>query len=360
MFYTDEQLGPRQSLLPSGTLWARDVVVGRTGEQIYRPYEIGVDGDGLIRVQRDESEVFAPDAMASFEGAPVVLRHPAVDVTPSTWRALAVGHMQNVRRGDPPDDDKLVADLLIHDAKGIAAIRQGGWRAISLGYNAKYARDAAGRLRQVDIRGNHCAILSPQEEARCGAACMIGDAMPMAPAMTLDRAVAILRRHDGDLHEWAAAGAYLSSYYRHHRDRLTTDGATPMKPNPKMPARDYVAAMSAEWRRQNGTRDAIGPEYSSVWTPMGSDPGSRVGGELVQLLDDDRWTYYLGKDTATGRVGLFRYPASEEIGSDRYKGGPPSKTQLMADAQARDRHRARSSRSAAQQVSDFWSRQANG
>ena len=95
MFFADEQLGPKQSLLPSGTLWCRDVVVGRTGIQLYAPHEIGVDGDaadrnGMVRVQRDASEV---------------------------------------------------------------------WRAVSLGYQAAYVADGPGRYRQTGIRGNHLAIL---------------------------------------------------------------------------------------------------------------------------------------------------------------------------------------------------------
>ena len=30
-FHTAEQLGPRQAVLPSGTLWYRDVVIARLG-----------------------------------------------------------------------------------------------------------------------------------------------------------------------------------------------------------------------------------------------------------------------------------------------------------------------------------------
>jgi hypothetical protein len=65
MFFSEEQLGPRQALLPSGGLLCQGVVVGRTGEQLYRPHEIGAEGDaadadGMIRVQRDASEVFHP------------------------------------------------------------------------------------------------------------------------------------------------------------------------------------------------------------------------------------------------------------------------------------------------------------
>ena len=65
MFFSEEQLGPGQALLPFGRLLRQGVVVGRTGEQLYQPHEIGAEGDaaeadGMIRVQRDASEVFHP------------------------------------------------------------------------------------------------------------------------------------------------------------------------------------------------------------------------------------------------------------------------------------------------------------
>jgi hypothetical protein len=179
MFYVDTELSPRQATLPSGSLWCRDVVVARTGLQTYHRSELfGVDTDaiagrdGMVRVVRDAAEVFDPNAMSSFEGAPVTLGHPDMPVDPSTWRDLSVGHAQGVRR----IDDHLVADLLVHDARGIHAIRDLGWRAVSCGYDAAYRPDGRGRLRQTDIRGNHIALLPPDQEARCGDVCRVGDA----------------------------------------------------------------------------------------------------------------------------------------------------------------------------------------
>jgi hypothetical protein len=179
-FHTVSDLGPKQSLLPSGALLIRDVVIARTGEQLYDPYEVeGADAadDGWVHVERHASEVFAPRSMASFEGMPVVLGHPeegAVD--PSNWRRFSIGHAQNVRR----DGKHLVADLLIHDQRGIDAVRN-GWRAISAGYDAEYDPTERGQLRQRNITGNHIAILAPEEDARCGDACMIGDSRTRLP-----------------------------------------------------------------------------------------------------------------------------------------------------------------------------------
>jgi hypothetical protein len=179
MQYADvEQLGPTQSLLTNGALLVRDVPIARTGEQYYHASEIAgsldddtaIDNDGLVRVWRDERDVFDPKSMASFEGASVVMRHPDSMVGPDNWRELSVGHVQHVRRSG----NALIADLLIHDRRAINAIRLGGWRAVSAGYDARYA-PIRGGLRQTDIRANHIAILAPGEAARCGDLCTIGD-----------------------------------------------------------------------------------------------------------------------------------------------------------------------------------------
>ena len=138
VFYTDADLGPRQSTLPSGSLWCRDVTIARCGTRLYHPSEIGEDGDDMVMVQRDPDEVFAETAMASFEAAPVTFWVILCSRSmPSNWSRLAMGHVQNVRR----DGDLLIGDLIIHDRRAIDAIRNRGWRAISCGYDASYRAD---------------------------------------------------------------------------------------------------------------------------------------------------------------------------------------------------------------------------
>jgi len=176
-WHTVEDLGPKQSLTAAGFLLCRDVPVARTGTQLYHQSEIpqlAANSDGLLRIERDAADVFDPDAVASFEGAPVVIGHPNNDdfVSPDTWRGLSIGHVQNVHRGSPPDDDLLLADMLITDRRGIDAVR-GGMRGVSAGYDASYTQSAAGYGRQGQIRANHIALVP---DPRCGARCMIGDA----------------------------------------------------------------------------------------------------------------------------------------------------------------------------------------
>ncbi len=158
-----------------GFLLCRDVAIARTGVQEYAPGgDMPIEaakGGGPIRVRRDPQEVFAPEAMASFEGKPVVVDHPDEDVTPVTWRELAVGHAQNVRRGEGVQSDLLLADLMITDKEAIKLVR-GGLREISCGYDADYEEEAPGRGRQMNIRGNHIALV---ERGRCGGRCRIND-----------------------------------------------------------------------------------------------------------------------------------------------------------------------------------------
>ena len=179
MFFTAEQLGPKQSLLPSGTLLCRDAPIARIGTQRYHVTELPAaadsvmaDENGMIEVDRPASEVFSPRSVASFEAAPVTLGHPDDMVGPGNWADLAVGHVMNVRR----DGDLLVGDLLIHDQRGIQAVRSLGWRALSAGYDARYQPTGDGGLRQTDVVANHLALLPPDQEARCGPVCSIGDA----------------------------------------------------------------------------------------------------------------------------------------------------------------------------------------
>jgi Uncharacterized protein conserved in bacteria (DUF2213) len=291
--FTDTELGPKQATLPSGALLCRDVTIARTGWQDYAAWEIGLDDPGMVKVHRDEADVFDEAAMASFESSPVTLAHPEDGVSPDTWRAYSVGHATNIRR----DNDRLVADLIFYDRHAIDAIRSGQWRGVSCGYDAAYIQIGKGRYIQKDIRGNHVAVLPADQQPRCGPTCYIGDGMPI--------------------------------------------------PN-------------REGKVMARVRDQIRPDYGEdgSWTPMGADPTTAVGGELVQLLDN-RFTYYISKDTATGRIGLFRHGTGEGMGTHYTE--PSTLAMATADRMAlmremetaeRDRMRGIAARNR-----DFWNSQ---
>lgn len=179
-FHAPEKIGVTQSRTPEGFLLCESVPIARTGMMIYGAGEIGFSeddealtpgADGLIRVIRDEDEVFHPNTIASFQGKPITDDHPYDNVTPDNWKDVAKGEMHNVRRGEGIYSDCLVADLLIKDADAIQAVLDGK-REVSCGYDANYQQSEPGRARQLNIIGNHLALV---DRGRCGPRCAIGD-----------------------------------------------------------------------------------------------------------------------------------------------------------------------------------------
>ena len=188
-FYANEQLSPRKSLTPEGFLVCHDVPIARVGVMVYgegeTPIEAGLDA--IVRVERTGDEVFRAETIASFEAKPITLDHPVDFVTPKTWKTLAVGTAQNVRRGTGVDEDLLLADLIITDDDAINEVNS-GLREISCGYEADYEQTEPGRGLQRNIIGNHIALV---ERGRCGSRCAIGDketaAMPKKKRTWMDR-----------------------------------------------------------------------------------------------------------------------------------------------------------------------------
>ncbi len=176
-YFAPEKLGPKQSVTPEGFLLCQDVPIARTGTFPYAEGETPVEAvGGVAQVSREADELLRDETLASFEGKPVTIDHPDEFVGPSNWRELAVGVTQNVRRGTGIEDDLMLADLLITDAQAIDEVRK-GLREVSNGYEADYEQTAPGRGRQLNIVGNHVALV---ERGRCGPRCAIGDKEPEA------------------------------------------------------------------------------------------------------------------------------------------------------------------------------------
>lgn len=171
--FTVEQVGRTQEMTPEGFLLCRDVPIARTGEMLYGDGEVpvAVGRDRIARITRGQDVLLSPGTIASYEGKPITIDHPDVDVNPTNWKQLAVGQVRNVRPGDGVDGDKLMADLLIMDQFAINEVRN-GLREVSCGYDADYEDDGDGRGRQVSITGNHVALVA---RGRCGPVCSIGD-----------------------------------------------------------------------------------------------------------------------------------------------------------------------------------------
>lgn len=150
--------------------------VARTGIQEYRRAEMGLTGDGVVRVYRPESAVFDKDSMATYAGKPVTLTHPPAAVTAENWKDYAVGHVGNeVTR----DGETIKVPFVLMDANAIQAV-QNGTREISMGYTTPVAMqdgvtpsgEAYNAVQTGPIKINHLAIV-PQ--ARGGSELRIGD-----------------------------------------------------------------------------------------------------------------------------------------------------------------------------------------
>ena len=160
--YYGSQISPNQLETSEGYLICRSVPIARTGTQDYAAREINRyvgelegDPDRLIPVQRRPEDVFAPEAIASFEGKPVTDDHPPEYVLAENFGSYARGHLQNVRRAG----DNLVGDIYITDAKLVNDVKQRIKREISCGYYCDLVPDGAGGYYQTNIRGNHVAVV---------------------------------------------------------------------------------------------------------------------------------------------------------------------------------------------------------
>lgn len=206
MFYTTEQLGPKRSVTPEGFLICRDVPIGRTGTQLYSALEVPVETkNGEVRVIRDADQVFRAETIASFEGKPVTLTHPDEFVSPDNWASYAVGTLQNVRQGQNPFDDLLIADLVVTRRDAIDAVNE-GLREVSCGYDAEYEALEPGKARQINIVGNHVALV---ERGRAGSRCAIQDEATIVStkdkAKFWDRIKAALSTNDAEAIKAAVA-----------------------------------------------------------------------------------------------------------------------------------------------------------
>lgn len=145
--------------------------IARTGVQEYLASELGIIGDGVIRINRPANEVFAKDALASLSRAPITINHPTEMVDADNWADLAVGEIgDNVMR----DGEWIVVNPMIKDAKG-RAVAETTHKELSLGYTAELQDAPAGADYDFDMVGfkfNHLALV-PQ--ARAGHQARIGD-----------------------------------------------------------------------------------------------------------------------------------------------------------------------------------------
>ena len=181
-FFATARISENMVTTPEGFLLCIGVPIARTGELLYAEGElVNEDGDdvieavdGRVTIVRDDAALFDPAAMASFEGKSITIGHPQDFVNPQNWMQVAVGHMQNIRRGTGADADKLLADLLIVAQAAIDMVKA-GLREVSLGYDAAYEQTDPGYGIQTGIVGNHVALV---RKGRNGSEVAVRDSAP--------------------------------------------------------------------------------------------------------------------------------------------------------------------------------------
>src|SRR4051812_14663421 len=96
--------------------------IARTGIQFYSGEEMGVPHKQVVRVNRPETTVFAPDAMRSLAHKPITLDHPPDPVTSRNWKQVAVGHV-----GDEVvrDGNFIRVPLVLQDEEAIKQVQTG-------------------------------------------------------------------------------------------------------------------------------------------------------------------------------------------------------------------------------------------
>jgi hypothetical protein len=149
--------------------------VARTGIQLYRGSELGVKDKAIVRIFRDEAEVFNKDSLASFAGKPFTDNHPPVMVNASNWRKYSAGDAgDEVLR----DGEFVRIPMMLRDAATIAKVKKGKAQ-LSVGYGCEIDwtpgttdKGEAYDGRQTGIRVNHIAVV---DVARGGDKLSIGD-----------------------------------------------------------------------------------------------------------------------------------------------------------------------------------------
>lgn len=178
--YAVDRIGPQRRKTPEGFLLCENVPIARTGWLTYTAGQtpVSVNAQGLTYIVRDANTLFDPVTLSSFNGKPVTMGHPPVNISPADARLYQVGTCLNPRQGEGPLHDCIVADLLITDQRAIDSVESAfrgdprGMREVSAGYSADYEELFVGEGRQTNIVGNHVALVP---RGRCGPRCAVND-----------------------------------------------------------------------------------------------------------------------------------------------------------------------------------------
>lgn len=163
-FYGDV-ISQNRTKTPEGYLIAVNCPLARTGWYEYLGSELGLSTNDVVKVYRSPDEVFSKASIASFNGKSITDDHPPELVISENNDRYEKGTVINVRRGIGNESNLLLGDLIIKDPILIREIESNIKREISCGYECEYVSNEDGTYSQVDIRGNHVAVV---EAGRAG------------------------------------------------------------------------------------------------------------------------------------------------------------------------------------------------
>ena len=149
---------------PEGFLRA-GAVLTRAGPITYLKSELGMEGDGLITIDRTLETISHPQTLASLRGAAITLTHPEDGLNTENAKGLVVGAIA----GEPRvTGDAIIADVVIYDQAALDAI-DNGTQELSIGYDMMLTPE--GRTRG-PLLNNHIALV---ERGRAGSGVRIMD-----------------------------------------------------------------------------------------------------------------------------------------------------------------------------------------
>ena len=161
LYYMDPYFGSSRSRTSEGYLKGIAGLI-KTGVLEFSAEEMGVEGDGIVRVLFPEDSVFSPMTMDSAEMKPITLGHPEEFVDPDNYNDVSVGHLGN---DVYPFDDALTSSILITKQAAIDAV-DGGIEETSIGYHINVSEESGmfdGISYDYRVNGpieiNHLAIV---------------------------------------------------------------------------------------------------------------------------------------------------------------------------------------------------------
>lgn len=306
MVFYGTQLSPHRIQAEEGYILYTGVPIARTGVQEYGRDEIGLDGDGIVSVYREEADVFDPVTIASFEGKIVTDEHPPVMLDEQNVMRYIRGTVHNVRRGTGNEADMLLADLMVYDPELNWEIREGK-REVSCGYYLDYVEGPDGKIRQKNIRGNHVAIVP---KGRAGSRVAIKDSQKteirkftggknMAEKKTIwDRLFGSMAK-DADPEDIAELAKMAAAHEAAEKEAPAPAPETKPEGEPERKANDDIAELKGmirgllakleeEEAKKQGTLETLADEGEpDEYDPEDDEDGVTVVTDEDEVCDED-------------------------------------------------------------------------